>query len=137
MIMRPEALADADAPAQSGLTPSAPQRRANPRISVDLDVSLGTDQNFYAGFAENLSASGVFVATHRLRAIGENLEICIHLPNGSEIRGIGQVRWVRLYDETSATPPGMGVHFLELEPDAMQAIERFLARRDPMLYDGG
>jgi uncharacterized protein (TIGR02266 family) len=136
--MRPEALADAlDAPAQSGLAPSAPQRRANPRFLVDLDVSLGSDHNFYTGLAENLSVTGVFVATHRVRPIGESIEICIHLPQGPEIRGIGTVRWLRPYDETRATAPGMGVEFLELEPESLREIEAFLAEREPIFYDGG
>ena len=136
--MRPEALlVDAlEVPAQSGLAQSAPQRRGKPRYLVDLDVSLGSDHNFYAGFAENLSATGVFVATHRLRPIGETIEICIHLPDGAEVRGLGQVRWVRLYDETTATPPGMGVHFIDLDPEAMRAVETFLTRREPLLYGG-
>jgi uncharacterized protein (TIGR02266 family) len=136
--MRSEALADAlDVPAQSGLSQSAPQRRRSPRHLVDLDVSLGSDHNFYAGFTENLSVSGVFVATDRLRPIGEALEICIHLPDGSELRGIGQVRWLRLYDEVSATPPGMGVHFIELDANVAKAIETFLSQRNPLDYDGG
>jgi uncharacterized protein (TIGR02266 family) len=136
--MRSEALADAlDVPAQSGLLQSAPQRRASPRHLVDLDVSLGSDHHFYAGFTENLSATGVFVATDRLRPIGETLEICIHLPGGSELRGIGQVRWVRVYDEVSATPPGMGVHFIELDASAAQAIDAFLHQKNPLHYEGG
>jgi uncharacterized protein (TIGR02266 family) len=131
--MRPEALADElDAPAQSGLAQSAPQRRLNPRFFVDLDVSLGSDHNVYAAFAENLSVSGVFVATHQLRSIGESVEICIHLPDGTEVRGAGQVRWVRLHDEVSATPPGMGVRFIELAPAALRAIQGFLSERNPL-----
>jgi uncharacterized protein (TIGR02266 family) len=136
--MRTEALAEAlQLPEESGFSAAAQQRRGSPRHFADLDVSLGSDHNFYAGLTENLSVSGVFVATHRLRAIGESLEICIHLPDGAEVRGIGQVRWVRTYDELSATPPGMGVRFIELEPDAMDAIESFLSQREPLFYDGG
>lgn len=131
--MRPEALADAlDVPAQSGLSQAAPQRRGTPRYQVDLDVSLGSDHNFYAGFTENLSVTGVFVATHRLRPVGDTFEICIHLPDGTEVRGIGQVRWIRVYDEVNATPPGMGVRFIELEADAAESIERFLTQRNPL-----
>lgn len=139
--MRHEALADAldatDAPSQSGLSPSVAQRRSNQRFLVDLDVSLGSDRNVYAGLAENLSLEGVFVATHRLQAIGENVEICIHLPGGPEIRGIGTVRWVRHYDELRATPPGMGVRFVELEPESLREIQAFLAGRESVFYDGG
>ncbi|MFO7180167.1 MAG: TIGR02266 family protein [Pseudomonadota bacterium] len=111
------------------------ESRGSPRVSVDLDVSLGSDHNFYTGFAENLSAEGVFVATHRVRPIGQSVEICIHLPDGSEVRAIGEVRWIRGPDAESATPPGMGVHFLELDTDSRAAMERFLAQRQPMLLD--
>jgi hypothetical protein len=41
-------------------------RREHSRFHVDLDVTVGSDHNFYAGFAENLSAGGVFIATHKL-----------------------------------------------------------------------
>ncbi|HEU5076246.1 MAG TPA: hypothetical protein VFU02_18765, partial [Polyangiaceae bacterium] len=43
---------------------SGRDHRIDPRAAVELDVSLGSDHNFYAGFVENLSAGGVFVATH-------------------------------------------------------------------------
>jgi hypothetical protein len=30
----------------------------------------------------------------------------------------------------------MGVHFLELDPDALRLIATFLTRREPLLYGG-
>jgi uncharacterized protein (TIGR02266 family) len=110
-------------------------RRGHQRFSVDLDVSLGSDHNFYSGFAENLSAGGVFVATHQLRPVGETVEVCIHLPDGTEVRAVGEVRWVRLFNPDSDMPPGMGLRFRELEPAANQAVERFLSQREPLFYD--
>lgn len=110
-------------------------RRGHPRSSVDLDVSLGSDHNFYSGFAENLSVGGVFVATHQLRPVGEIVEVCIHLPDGTEVRAAGEVRWVRLFNSDSDMPPGMGLRFLTLEPASNQAIERFLSHREPLFYD--
>jgi len=110
-------------------------RRGHKRFSVDLDVSLGSDHNFYSGFAENLSVGGVFVATHQLRPVGETVEVCIHLPDGTEVRAAGEVRWVRLFNSDSDMPPGMGLRFRELEQTANQAIERFLNQREPIFYD--
>jgi uncharacterized protein (TIGR02266 family) len=115
--------------------PAGTRRREHARFGVDLDVSLGSDHNFYSGFAENLSGGGVFVATHRLRPVGEDVEICIHLPDGSEVRGHGEVRWVRLFNADSDMPPGMGVRFHHLEPGSIEAIERFLRDREPLFYD--
>lgn len=116
--------------------PSGVQRRTAPRCSVELDVSLGSEHNFYAGLAENLSVGGIFVATHMLKPVGECIELSIHLPDRDKpVCGVGEVRWVREYNERSDVPPGMGIRFIELEGEGYQAIERFLARREPLFYD--
>ncbi len=121
---------------QGTLAEAAPQRRASPRYAVELDVSLGSDHNFYAGFVENMSSGGVFVATHMIKPVGERLELAIHLPDSDAVvRGIGEVRWVREYSEQSNVPPGMGVRFAELEPGSLEAIEAFLAQREPLFFD--
>lgn len=119
----------------SGIAPQ-PQRRASPRYGVELDVSLGSDHNFYAGFIENMSAGGVFVATHMIKPVGETLELSIHLPDSDiVVRGVGEVRWIREYSEASNVPPGMGVRFVHLEPGSLEAIESFLEHREPLFFD--
>jgi uncharacterized protein (TIGR02266 family) len=110
-------------------------RREHSRFSVDLDVTVGSDHNFYAGFAENLSAGGVFVATHKMKPVGSKFELCINLPDGVQLRALGEVRWIRVFNETSDMPPGMGVRFLDISPEAVAAIDHFLARRDPLFFD--
>lgn len=112
------------------------QRRINPRYKVELDVSLGSDHNFYVGFVENLSTGGVFIATHMLKAVGEVFELTVHLPNSqTAVRGLGEVRWIREYSERSNVPPGMGVRFIKLEPESQKLIEEFLSKREPMFFD--
>jgi len=113
----------------------AAQRREHARFGVDLDVSLGSEHNFYSGFAENLSVGGVFVATHQLRPVGEKVEVCIHLPDGTEVRAVGEVRWVRTFNVESDMPPGLGLRFLTLDKVSNAAIERFLKEREPLFYD--
>ena len=122
---------------ESAAVPTTPpQRRASPRYAVELDVSLGSDHNFYAGFVENMSVGGVFVATHMIKPVGEKLELAIHLPESDiVVRGIGEVRWIREYSEQSNVPPGMGVRFVHLEPASAEAIEAFLGQRDPLFFD--
>lgn len=111
-------------------------RREYARYKVELDVSLGSDHNFYVGFVENMSAGGVFIATHMLRAVGEVFDVSIHIPSSEAmVRGTGEVRWVREYSERSNVPPGMGVRFIQLEPGSIEAIEQFLARREPIFFD--
>jgi uncharacterized protein (TIGR02266 family) len=113
----------------------AEHRREHSRFHVDLDVTVGSDHNFYAGFAENLSAGGVFIATHKLKPVGSKIELAINLPDGVQIRAAGEVRWIRVFNEQSDTPPGMGVRFNDLADASVALIQQFLARRDPLFFD--
>ena len=122
------------APHAGELSPGE-HRREHARFGVDLDVTVGSDHNFYAGFAENLSAGGVFIATHKLKPVGSPIELSINLPDGVTIRARGEVRWIRVFNEQSDTPPGMGVKFLEIDQPSVSAIGEFLARRDPLFFD--
>lgn len=110
-------------------------RREHSRFHVDLDVTVGSDHNFYAGFAENLSAGGVFIATHKLKPVGSKIELAINLPDGVQLRAEGEVRWIRVFNEQSDTPPGMGVRFDNLPEAAVGLIQAFLERRDPLFFD--
>jgi len=115
---------------------AADNRRVHPRYGVELDVTMSSDHNFYAGFAENVSSGGLFIATHLLKPVGEHFEISLRLPWQAEpIRGIGEVRWVREYSEQSNTPPGIGVRFVSLSDGAAESIDRFLKDRQPLFYD--
>jgi uncharacterized protein (TIGR02266 family) len=115
--------------------PEASHHREHSRFSVDLDVTVGSDHNFYAGFAENLSVGGVFIATHKLKAVGSRIELSINLPDGAKLRVEGQVRWIRVFNDRSDTPPGMGVKFDDLAPAAVALIQGFLSRREPLFFD--
>ena len=105
------------------------------RYSVDLDVTMGSDHNFYAGFVENVSHGGIFIATHTRKDVGELIDFTVNLPGFDPIRGVGEVRWVRIYSESSNVPPGLGLRFRELAPGAVEVIEQFLKARDPLFYD--
>jgi len=111
-------------------------RREHDRFSVDLHVDVLNETNFYAGLAENLSAGGLFIATHQLQKVGSRIELALRMPDSEEVfQIVGEVRWVRLYNEASDTSPGLGVKFAELPPGAKAAIERFLGQREPLFFD--
>jgi uncharacterized protein (TIGR02266 family) len=117
---------------------SAPEgvRREHDRYAVDLEVNVQSEHNLYAGLAENLSAGGLFIATHELQKVGSKIELTLRMPDSEQSYNItGEVRWLRLYNEQSDTSPGLGVRFLDLPPGASAAIERFLAQRDPLFFD--
>jgi uncharacterized protein (TIGR02266 family) len=111
-------------------------RREHQRFSVELQVSVLSEHNLYLGLAENLSAGGLFIATHQLQAVGSTIEISLRMPDSEQVFQIkGQVRWVRLYNEHSDTSPGLGIRFSELPPGAEAAIYRFIGQREPLFFD--
>lgn len=111
-------------------------RREHERFSVELEVNVSSEHNFYAGLAENLSAGGVFIATHRVQKVGSKLEVSLKLPDSDEVYiAVGEVRWVRVYNESSDTPPGLGIRFTDLPAGATAAINRFLGQREPLFFD--
>ncbi|MEZ4225791.1 MAG: TIGR02266 family protein [Polyangiaceae bacterium] len=120
------------------LSSRAPEanRRVNARYAVEMDVSFESEHNFYAGFIENMSVGGIFMATHMLKPVGEIMDVTLNLPGLAEpVRARGEVRWVREYNERSNVPPGLGLRFVEISPQDMAAIQEFLSHREPMFYD--
>jgi len=111
-------------------------RREHERFSVDLEVNVQSEHNLYAGLAENLSAGGLFIATHKLQKVGSKIALSLRMPDSEEVYQItGEVRWVRVYNEHSDTSPGLGIRFKELPPGAEAAINRFLGQREPLFFD--
>ena len=131
----PAAKAGSPQPPADSVGPAS-VRREYDRFSVDLEVSVLSETNFYAGLAENLSAGGLFIATHQLQKVGSTIHLSVRMPESAEVfQIVGEVRWVRVYNETSDTPPGLGVRFAELPPGAAAAINQFLGQREPLFFD--
>ena len=113
-----------------------PNRRVASRYAVEMDVTFESEHNFYAGFIENMSVGGVFIATHMLKPVGEMMDVTLNLPNREKpVCARGEVRWVREYNERSNVSPGLGLRFVKITEDDHLAIQEFLAHREPMFFD--
>lgn len=109
--------------------------RGQTRYGVDLAVTVNSDSNFYAGFAKNLSEGGIFVATHIVHPVGTKFNLSLHLDDGDPkpVRGVGEVRWIRALD--GDLPAGLGIQFTEVDDEARARIDKFLAKREPIIVD--
>ena len=131
--------AAAHAVAQIVLAPKpAPRRtaaaRQTARVALETEVGLSSDSNFFCGFSADLSTGGIFIATYTLVQPGAEVEVAFALPEGP-VRARGIVRWSREHnDRTPEIFPGIGVSFTEIAPQALAAIERFVATREPMFF---
>ncbi|HZU83711.1 MAG TPA: TIGR02266 family protein [Polyangiaceae bacterium] len=110
--------------------------RAYPRRHVEIDITLVSESQFYAGFSENLSEGGIFVATHATAPIGTRVDITFSLPRTQRrVRAEGEVRWIRPHSESSGLPAGMGIRFISLGEADARAIREFCAQRTPLFFD--
>lgn len=110
----------------------AANQRAKRRAVVDLEVGFEGDSNFYVGFTEEVTATGVFVATYSPKPIGSRVELTITLPDGEPLRLPAIVKWTR--EPTEESWPGMGMEFERVSPEDETRIAKFLSMREPLFY---
>jgi uncharacterized protein (TIGR02266 family) len=111
------------------------ERRTSPRVDLQVGVGFASDTNFYAGFTQDISEGGLFVATHAIKKPGTRLTLSFALPDGHEITAAGVVCWIRDPHEPSEdAAPGMGIRFETLSEPDIEAIRRFIAVREPLFY---
>lgn len=106
--------------------------RTRRRLRLAVEVSLGSDSQFYSGLAGDVSDGGLFVATYHQRKVGTAVDIELTLPSGT-LEARGKVQWVR--DARGGLPPGFAITFDELSGPARQAIDAFCRERAPLYYD--
>ena len=113
--------------------------RASERFDLEVKVDLESDTNFYTGLTQNISAGGLFIATHHIRRIGERITLKFALPGSAEPIAVEtEVRWIRentALHRVEDGSIGMGVRFINLTPEATAAINGFLQSRDSLFYD--
>jgi uncharacterized protein (TIGR02266 family) len=111
------------------------ERRGQRRARVDVRVGLETHDNFYSGFARDLSDGGLFVATFDTLPVGSAVDVGFELPDGTRVEARARVRWVReLTEATGDAWPGMGLAFESVPAAAAAAIERFMETREPIFF---
>lgn len=114
---------------------SPAKKRQRPRVKMQAAVDFHSDNNFFNGFSANISDGGLFVATINLLPLGTEVDLNFTLPSGQHIEAKGVVRWVReVNDKLPDAFPGLGVQFAGLSDAAQNAINEFLAERDPLFF---
>ena len=127
------------APGRMSSTPPHAHIPASPgarRGTLEANVGVSSETNFYVGFSGEIAEGGVFVATYNTLEVGSLVVVTVSLPGGYEFRVPGYVHFVRdPMDMTDESEPGMGVKFEQLPTDNRELILRFIRKRAPMFYD--
>jgi uncharacterized protein (TIGR02266 family) len=101
------------------------QERTAPRFESRLAVQYGRGSDLAWANLVNLSVGGIFIETRELLPPGEIVSLAFTLPEGPrEIFCSGRVAWVNSPGKLAKPrlPFGVGVQFVDLAPDDMEAI---------------
>jgi uncharacterized protein (TIGR02266 family) len=111
------------------------RERAVQRFAARLPVSYGViPGELLDDYSVDLNTDGMFLATDHPFTAETLLYVEFILPAGERvIRCKAKVAWVNCPGSRRKLelPPGMGVQFLDLGPDEMDAIQNYLKTRSP------
>jgi hypothetical protein len=102
---------------------------------VEVNVSLVSEHNFYVGPTRRIDSGGVFISTMMPPPVGTQLQIRLGLADGRKIDLEGVVAFVREKSVISGRQPaGCGVRLMNIPNWAIDAIDRFLLARQPIVF---
>ena len=102
-----------------------PRTSESRRIPLEREISFRVPrfENFVTEYSANISATGIFVRTQEPLEPGTDLSLEFKVADDWKlIRGRGRVIWIRTKDEGPDAPAGMGIRFLEMDPQSRRLI---------------
>lgn len=96
-------------------------KRGADRLEHPVLVAYRTVDRFLADFGTNLSKGGVFVNTAEPLSVGTPVRLLVSLPDQEvpcEVTG----RVIRVQDDAGGGTPGMGIEFVDVEPETQERI---------------
>ena len=100
-----------------------------PRFNVRLPVHYGIQPDrLIDNYSVNLSTGGVFLEAQHVVPVGTPLTVVITLPNNTTIECTAEVTWLNgpVLRCQPLLPPGMGLKFLDIGNQQVNAIREFL-----------
>lgn len=96
-------------------------------------------ETFIERFAPNVTRGGIFLASRAPRAEGEVFRFEVQLASGTvALAGEGKVIWVKPFDAAEPQKPhGMGVQFVQIDPDSRETLNRILQSKGTVRPAGG
>jgi uncharacterized protein (TIGR02266 family) len=106
--------------------------RAAPRVRTRLSISFGPGlDEMLQNFTFNLSTGGVFIESKEIIPVDTPLEVIFTLPElKSGLHCHTRVAWVNPQERivNPLLPPGMGIQFLDISLEEMEAIFAFVKK---------
>jgi len=105
-------------------------RRGGKRVSGKISISFQKADDFFRAYIANLGEGGLFIHTTKNLPVGSLLDLEFSLPDSNQaITTKGKVVWTRPQDmSTEKMPPGMGIQFIDMNPEDKELLKNYLAK---------
>jgi Tfp pilus assembly protein PilZ len=110
----------------------ADERRKHPRLSLEVEVDVATENNFYAGKTRDISMGGIFVEMPVTPEVGTPIALKLQL-GIRKYEVVARCAWI--LTDASGAPAGFGAEFVDLKPVLKRVIAQFMAKRDPLSFE--
>ena len=104
------------------------ERRFASRVPLNmlLQIKFDSRDSFKAEYASNISTNGIFIKTTTPHKIGSMIYLQFQLTDSSLLEGLGRVVHI---NPPASEHPGMGVEFVNLDPDSETLISSIVNER--------
>ena len=106
-------------------------RRAAPRVLVDLEVDYASEDNYLFAYITDISETGIFVRTTSPEQPGTRLNMRFRPDDAQpQLEIEGEVIWVNPFRPGAPDNlhPGMGIRFVELDDDLRDRLLELVRR---------
>ena len=111
--------------------PVGAERRAAPRVLVDLELDYRAEETFLFAYITDISATGIFIRTTTPEPAGTQLNLrFVPDATGPAFELEGEVIWVNPFrpGAPDSIHPGMGVRFTALDADTKTRLYELVRR---------
>ena len=106
---------------------SGDERRRHERVALKIPVDYTSVDAFFTEFSSNVNEGGMFVEMEDAPDLGTQVQLEFDLPGHNEpIQVEGRVAWTS--DGKDGSPPGVGIEFQNLPPDARETINSIVRK---------
>ncbi len=110
--------------------------KAGRRFSCEANLRDGSDDSFYSGFSQDITRSGVFVATYDIRPVGAKASVRVTFGGAEAYCVDSVVEWVREpHPFVNDVLPGMGLRFEAFDPEFATRFYAHIEERPPYFID--
>ena len=96
-----------------------------------VEVVVDDFREFVETYSSRISRDGVFIETSEQLGRGQVADVEMRLADGFVlIRAKAMVAWNRGLDDALGRPQGIGLHFLEIDPDCSELLDRIVAEHE-------